>query len=46
MLALLLLFAYLCVVFFVVGLVPVEWEKRPKLVLAPLDAGGPKKKGP
>ncbi len=45
MLALLLLFAYLCVVFFVVGLIPVEWEKRPKLVLAAMDAGsGPKKK--
>ena len=44
MLALLLLFVYLCVVFFTVGLIPVEWEKRPKLALAPLDAGGPKKK--
>lgn len=44
MLALLLLFAYLCVVFFVVGLMPVEWENRPKLVLAPLDAISPKKK--
>ncbi|HBO98063.1 MAG TPA: hypothetical protein DE315_02925 [Candidatus Omnitrophica bacterium] len=44
MLALLLLFAYLCVVFFVIGLIPVEWEKRPKLALAPADAGGSRKK--
>ena len=44
MLALLLLFAYLCVVFFVIGLIPVEWEKRPKLALAPQDDGGHKKK--
>ena len=41
MLAFLLLFAYLCAVFFIVGLIPVEWEKRPKLALA---AGGPRKK--
>src|SRR3989344_2087742 len=44
MLAILLLFAYLCVVFFVVGLIPVDWEKRPKLVLSPMDAGILKKK--
>lgn len=44
MLVLLLLFVYLCGVFFVVGLIPVAWEKRPKLALAPLDAGNPKKK--
>lgn len=44
MLALLLLFAYLCVVFFVVGFMPVEWEKRPKLALATMDTGGLKKK--
>ena len=46
MLAILLLFAYLCVVFFVVGLIPVDWEKRPKLVLSPMDAGILKKKKP
>ncbi len=44
MLALLLLFAYLCVVFFVMGLIPVEWENRPRLTLASVDAGGPRKK--
>lgn len=44
MLSLLLLFAYLCAVSFVIGLVPVEWEKRPRLALAPTDAGGSRKK--
>ncbi|OGX38378.1 MAG: hypothetical protein A3G91_06150 [Omnitrophica WOR_2 bacterium RIFCSPLOWO2_12_FULL_50_9] len=33
MLALLLLFTYLCAFFFVLGFVPVEWEKRPTLAL-------------
>src|SRR3989338_962835 len=41
MLAFLLIFVYLCAFFFVIGLIPVEWEKRPKLALA---AGGPRKK--
>ncbi len=44
MLAFLLLFAYLCAVFFVLGLIPLEWEYRPRLAISPLDAGVPKKK--
>ena len=34
MLALLLIFAYLCAFFFVLGFFPVEWESRPRLALA------------
>ncbi|MBI5150913.1 MAG: type II secretion system F family protein [Candidatus Omnitrophica bacterium] len=34
MLALLLIFVYLCAFFFVLGFFPVEWESRPRLALA------------
>lgn len=44
MLALVLLFAYLCGVAFAVGLMPVESEARPKLALAALNPEAPKKK--
>ena len=45
MLALLLIFAYLCAVFFVLGLMPLQRENRPRLALAALEsAPGAKKK--
>lgn len=45
MLPFLVLFAYLGVFFFVVGLIPVEWEKRPTLETLGLKAEPGKKKG-
>lgn len=45
MLALLLIFAYLCAVFFVLGVMPPRMENRPRLALAALEpAPGTKKK--
>lgn len=44
MLSLLLVFAYLCVFFFVLGFIPVEWEARPTLETLGLDAKQEKKK--
>jgi tight adherence protein C len=44
MLALLLIFAYLCAFFFVLGFLPVEWEKRPTLAGLGQEASKEKKK--
>jgi pilus assembly protein TadC len=44
MLSLLLVFAYLCVFFFVLGFIPVEWEARPTLETLGLDSKQEKKK--